>query len=543
MIGINEKYKFKQGFVKAIKFERENALATSRAIESIYDCYYKNKKDKIEEIDNKFKEIIKSFLETSIKLSKEFYFVLYSDKTFDFEILEKEVFEERFEKISEKFEIFNITFRDIKEKFDSYLTSFELNILEYILDEIYTQYLKLSKKEKTEIKDYKEFNIDFNSFFKSKKIKTEDFQKILKNIIYSTRQAIFYDNNKTFVNLEIISEFFSEFTEILVDKNNKTNKYNIELPISKKFLDFLDYLEYDNEITYFLYLCSLNNRDFVIKDNEKVKEIKKMMLIDSKHYMELEKKEKEISDYILEKLIKSPYVNFSVDITEILTKNKILSFTFNKEEKGDKYKELLVNLIKNLTEIKFRGTILSGYSIFSLVNGVFFDEEAKKIRLFIIPSTELIKYFKKMENSKEIVSLMEYEVQSFCKKEKIDFDIITKKYYIIFSDDVENYKYLSEKQKEIFKNIIKEIIKIKKEKITFKLDNKNVKDFFKGKYMVLEVFKEKLVETNKILTSFTFDKETNTFELNVNKDFLEYLDVEKCFIKKISFKEFLSLKK
>lgn len=102
MIGINEKYKFKQGFIKAIKFERENALATSRAIESIYDCYYKNKKDKIEEIDNKFKEIIKSFLETSIKLSKEFYFVLYSDKTFDFEILEKEVFEERFEKISEK---------------------------------------------------------------------------------------------------------------------------------------------------------------------------------------------------------------------------------------------------------------------------------------------------------------------------------------------------------------------------------------------------------------------------------------------------------
>lgn len=540
MIGINEKYKFKQGFVKAIKFKRENALATSSAIESIYDCYYKNKKDKIEEIDNKFKEIIKSFLETSIKLSKEFYFVLYNDKTFDFDILEKEVFEERFEKIPEKFEIFNVTFRDIKEKFDSYLTSFELNILEYILDKIYTQYLKLSKKEKTEIKDYKEFNLDFNSFFKSKKIKTEDFQKILKNIIYSTRQAIFYDNNKTFVNLEIISEFFTEFTEILVDKNNKTNKYNIELPISKKFLDFLDYLEYDNEITYFLYLCSLNNREFVIKDNEKVKEIKKMMLIDSKHYMELEKKEKEISDYILEKLIKSPYVNFSVDITEILTKNKILSFKFNKEEKGDKYKELLVNLIKNLTEIKFRGTILSGYSIFSLVNGVFFDEEAKKIRLFIIPSTELIKYFKKMENSKEIVSLMEYEVQSFCKKEKIDFDIITKKYYIIFSDDVENYKYLSEKQKEIFKNIIKEIIKIKKEKITFKLDNKNVKDFFKGKYMVLEVFKEKLVETNKILTSFTFDKETNTFELNVNKDFLEYLDVEECFIKKISFKEFLS---
>ena len=543
MIGINEKYKFKQGFVKAIKFERENALATSKAIESICEYYSKNKKYKVEEIDNKFKELIKSFLETSIKLSKEFYFVLYNDKTFDFEILEKEVFEERFEKISEKFEIFNITFRDIKEKFDNYLTSFELNILEYILDEIYTQYIKLSKKEKAEIKDYKEFNIDFNSFFKSKKIKTEDFQKILKNIIYSTRQAIFYDNNKTFVNLEIISEFFTEFTEILVDKNNKTNKYNIELPISKKFLDFLDYLEYDNEITYFLYLCSLNNREFVIKDNEKVKEIKKMMLIDSKHYMELEKKEKEISDYILEKLIKSPYVNFSVDITEILTKNKILSFKFNKEEKGDKYKELLVNLIKNLTEIKFRGTILSGYSIFSLVNGVFFDEEAKKIRLFIIPSTELIKYFKKMENSKEIVSLMEYEVQSFCKKEKIDFDIITKKYYIIFSDDVENYKYLSEKQKEIFKNIIKEIIKIKKEKITFKLDNKNVKDFFKGKYMVLEVFKEKLVETNKILTSFTFDKETNTFELNVNKDFLEYLDVEECFIKKISFKEFLSLKK
>ena len=286
MIGINEKYKFKQGFVKAIKFKRENALATSSAIESIYDCYYKNKKDKIEEIDNKFKEIIKSFLETSIKLSKEFYFVLYNDKTFDFDILEKEVFEERFEKIPEKFEIFNVTFRDIKEKFDSYLTSFELNILEYILDEIYTQYLKLSKKEKTEIKDYKEFNIDFKTFFKNKKIETEDFQKILKNIIYSTRQSIFYDNNKTFVNLGIISEFF---TEILVDENNK---YNIKLPISKKFLDFLDYLEYDNEITYFLYLCSLNNRDFVIKDNEKVKEIKKMMLIDSKHYMELKKKEK-----------------------------------------------------------------------------------------------------------------------------------------------------------------------------------------------------------------------------------------------------------
>lgn len=533
MIGINEKYKFKQGFVKAIKFKRENALATSSAIESIYDCYYKNKKDKIEEIDNKFKEIIKSFLETSIKLSKEFYFVLYNDKTFDFDILEKEVFEERFEKIPEKFEIFNVTFRDIKEKFDSYLTSFELNILEYILDEIYTQYLKLSKKEKTEIKDYKEFNIDFKTFFKNKKIETEDFQKILKNIIYSTRQSIFYDNNKTFVNLGIISEFF---TEILVDENNK---YNIKLPISKKFLDFLDYLEYDNEITYFLYLYSLNNRDFVIKDNEKVKEIKKMMLIDSKHYMELEKKEKEISDYILEKLIKSPYVNFSIDITKILSKNKIFPFEFNTKEEKDKYKEYLINLMENLTEIKFRGTTLSGYSIFSLVNGVFFDEEAKKIRLFIIPSTELIKYF----NSKEVISLMEYEVQSFCKKEKIDFDIITKKYYIIFSDDVENYKYLSEKQKEIFKNIIKEIIKIKKEKITFKLDNKNVKDFFKGKYMVLEVFKEKLVETNKILTSFTFDKETNTFELNVNKDFLEYLDVEECFIKKISFKEFLSLKK
>lgn len=534
MIGINEKYKFKQGFVKAIKFKRENALATSSAIESIYDCYYKNKKDKIEEIDNKFKEIIKSFLETSIKLSKEFYFVLYNDKTFDFDILEKEVFEERFEKIPEKFEIFNVTFRDIKEKFDSYLTSFELNILEYILDEIYTQYLKLSKKEKTEIKDYKEFNIDFKTFFKNKKIETEDFQKILKNIIYSTRQSIFYDNNKTFVNLGIISEFF---TEILVDENNK---YNIKLPISKKFLDFLDYLEYDNEITYFLYLCSLNNRDFVIKDNEKVKEIKKMMLIDSKHYMELKKKEKEISDYILEKLIKSPYVNFSIDITKILSKNKIFPFEFNTKEEKDKYKEYLINLMENLTEIKFRGTTLSGYSIFSLVNGVFFDEEAKKIRLFIIPSTELIKYFKKMENSKEIISLMEYEVQSFCKKEKIDFDIITKKYHIIFSDDVENYKYLSEKQKEIFKNIIKEIIKIKKEKITFKLDNKNVKDFFKGKYMVLEVFKEKLVETNKILTSFTFNKETNTFELNVNKDFLEYLDDEECFIKKISFKEFLS---
>ena len=537
MIGINEKYKFKQGFVKAIKFKRENALATSSAIESIYDCYYKNKKDKIEEIDNKFKEIIKSFLETSIKLSKEFYFVLYNDKTFDFDILEKEVFEERFEKIPEKFEIFNITFRDIKEKFDSYLTSFELNILEYILDEIYTQYLKLSKKEKTEIKDYKEFNIDFKTFFKNKKIETEDFQKILKNIIYSTRQSIFYDNNKTFVNLGIISEFF---TEILVDENNK---YNIKLPISKKFLDFLDYLEYDNEITYFLYLCSLNNRDFVIKDNEKVKEIKKMMLIDSKHYMELKKKEKEIFDYILEKLIKSPYVNFSIDITKILSKNKIFPFEFNTKEEKDKYKEYLINLMENLTEIKFRGTTLSGYSIFSLVNGVFFDEEAKKIRLFIIPSTELIKYFKKMENSKEIISLMEYEVQSFCKKEKIDFDIITKKYHIIFSDDVENYKYLSEKQKEIFKNIIKEIIKIKKEKITFKLDNKNVKDFFKGKYMVLEVFKEKLVETNKILTSFTFNKETNTFELNVNKDFLEYLDDEECFIKKISFKEFLSKKK
>ena len=268
-----------------------------------------------------------------------------------------------------------------------------------------------------------------------------------------------------------------------------------------------------------------------------------MMLIDSKHYMELEKKEKEISDYILEKLIKSPYVNFSIDITKILSKNKIFPFEFNTKEEKDKYKEYLINLMENLTEIKFRGTTLSGYSIFSLVNGVFFDEEAKKIRLFIIPSTELIKYFKKMENSKEVISLMEYEVQSFCKKEKIDFDIITKKYYIIFSDDVENYKYLSEKQKEIFKNIIKEIIKIKKEKITFKLDNKNVKDFFKGKYMVLEVFKEKLVETNKILTSFTFDKETNTFELNVNKDFLEYLDVEECFIKKISFKEFLSLKK
>lgn len=534
MIGINEKYKFKQGFVKAIKFKRENALATSSAIESIYDCYYKNKKDKIEEIDNKFKEIIKSFLETSIKLSKEFYFVLYNDKTFDFDILEKEVFEERFEKIPEKFEIFNVTFRDIKEKFDSYLTSFELNILEYILDEIYTQYLKLSKKEKTEIKDYKEFNIDFKTFFKNKKIETEDFQKILKNIIYSTRQSIFYDNNKTFVNLGIISEFF---TEILVDENNK---YNIKLPISKKFLDFLDYLEYDNEITYFLYLCSLNNRDFVIKDNEKVKEIKKMMLIDSKHYMELKKKEKEISDYILEKLIKSPYVNFSIDITKILSKNKIFPFEFNTKEEKDKYKEYLINLMENLTEIKFRGTTLSGYSIFSLVNGVFFDKEAKKIRLFIIPSTELIKYFKKMENSKEIISLMEYEVQSFCKKEKIDFDIITKKYHIIFSDDVENYKYLSEKQKEIFKNIIKEIIKIKKEKITFKLDNKNVKDFFKGKYMVLEVFKEKLVETNKILTSFTFNKETNTFELNVNKDFLEYLDDEECFIKKISFKEFLS---
>lgn len=534
MIGINEKYKFKQGFVKAIKFKRENALATSSAIESIYDCYYKNKKDKIEEIDNKFKEIIKSFLETSIKLSKEFYFVLYNDKTFDFDILEKEVFEERFEKIPEKFEIFNVTFRDIKEKFDSYLTSFELNILEYILDEIYTQYLKLSKKEKTEIKDYKEFNIDFKTFFKNKKIETEDFQKILKNIIYSTRQSIFYDNNKTFVNLGIISEFF---TEILVDENNK---YNIKLPISKKFLDFLDYLEYDNEITYFLYLYSLNNRDFVIKDNEKVKEIKKMMLIDSKHYMELEKKEKEISDYILEKLIKSPYVNFSIDITKILSKNKIFPFEFNTKEEKDKYKEYLINLMENLTEIKFRGTTLSGYSIFLLVNGVFFDEEAKKIRLFIIPSTELIKYFKKMENSKEIISLMEYEVQSFCKKEKIDFDIITKKYYIIFSDDVENYKYLSEKQKEIFKNIIKEIIKIKKEKITFKLDNKNVKDFFKGKYMVLEVFKEKLVETNKILTSFTFNKETNTFELNINKDFLEYLDDEECFIKKISFKEFLS---
>lgn len=534
MIGINEKYKFKQGFVKAIKFKRENALATSSAIESIYDCYYKNKKDKIEEIDNKFKEIIKSFLETSIKLSKEFYFVLYNDKTFDFDILEKEVFEERFEKIPEKFEIFNVTFRDIKEKFDSYLTSFELNILEYILDEIYTQYLKLSKKEKTEIKDYKEFNIDFKTFLKTKKIETEDFQKILKNIIYSTRQSIFYDNNKTFVNLGIISEFF---TEILVDENNK---YNIKLSISKKFLDFLDYLEYDNEITYFLYLCSLNNRDFVIKDNEKVKEIKKMMLIDSKHYMELEKKEKEISDYILEKLIKSPYVNFSIDITKILSKNKIFPFEFNTKEEKDKYKEYLINLMENLTEIKFRGTTLSGYSIFSLVNGVFFDEEAKKIRLFIIPSTELIKYFKKMENSKEIISLMEYEVQSFCKKEKIDFDIITKKYYIIFSDDVENYKYLSEKQKEIFKNIIKEIIKIQKEKITFKLDNKNVKDFFKGKYMVLEVFKEKLVETNKILTSFTFNKETNIFELNVNKDFLEYLDDEECFIKKISFKEFLS---
>ena len=537
MIGINEKYKFKQGFVKAIKFERENALATSRAIESIYDCYYKNKKNKIEEIDNKFKEIIKSFLETSIKLSKEFYFVLYNDKTFDFEILEKDIFEERFEKIPEKFEIFNVAFRDIKEKFDSYLTSFELNILEYILDEIYTQYLKLSKKEKTEIKDYKEFNIDFKSYFKNKKIKTEDFDKILKNIIYFTRVPIFYDNNKTFVNLGIISEFF---TEILVDEDNKTNKYNIELPISKKFLDYLDYLEYDNEITYFLYLCSLNNRNFVIKDNEKVKEIKKMMLIDSKHYMELEKKEKEISDYILEKLIKSPYINFSVDITKILSKNKIFPFEFNTKEEN---KEYLINLMRNLTEIKFRGTTLSGYSSFSLINGVFFDEEAKKIKLFIIPSTELIKYFKKMENSKEIISLMEYEVQSFCEKEKIDFDIITKKYFIIFSDDIENYKYLSEKQKEIFKNIIKEIIKIKKEKITFKLDNKNVKDFFKGKYMVLEVFREKLVETNKILTSFNFDKKTNTFELNVNKDFLEYLDVEECFIKKISFKEFLSLKK
>lgn len=372
MIGINEKYKFKQGFVKAIKFERENALATSRAIESIYDCYYKNKKNKIEEIDNKFKEIIKSFLETSIKLSKEFYFVLYNDKTFDFEILEKDIFEERFEKIPEKFEIFNVAFRDIKEKFDSYLTSFELNILEYILNEIYTQYLKLSKKEKTEIKDYKEFNIDFKSFFKNKKIKTEDFDKILKNIIYFTRVPIFYDNNKTFVNLGIISEFF---TEILVDEDNKTNKYNIELPISKKFLDYLDYLEYDNEITYFLYLCSLNNRNFVIKDNEKVKEIKKMMLIDSKHYMELEKKEKEISDYILEKLIKSPYINFSVDITKILSKNKIFPFEFNTKEEN---KEYLINLMRNLTEIKFRGTTLSGYSSFSLINGVFLMKKLKK---------------------------------------------------------------------------------------------------------------------------------------------------------------------